>query len=288
MLQSNSPVGVRKSPLPDQDVQITSSVLTDADSFIHNVKISSKAAKHLTRTGHAELTEEIFNILNQDWLVYPQLRYRGPQILAGAILVEGTTAIILNTIESYSRDCLTDAHRAQRQLGSLSSFSERRGLYGYLNICLLNTADGQKLILGTRTCNLLVTSSMWLDKESVNLGLSTTHFAPSKKMHVFIDLESIHSVKSMLSNKRQASAQDMPLLYQMRQLRSKFHLLSTYTKCCASASITSRLELQPSTIWTLSDNDSPQHILSQDKVGSILFHMIAVAYLVKTESVRSQ
>ncbi|KAG0165829.1 hypothetical protein DFQ29_001312 [Apophysomyces sp. BC1021] len=277
MLQSNPPVGVWKSPLPDQDVQITPSTLTDADSFIHHMKTSSKAAKQLTRTGHTELTEELCNILNRDWLEYPQLRCCGPQILAGAILVEGTTAIILNTIESYSRDCLTDAHHEQRQLGSPSSFPERRGLYGYLNICLLNTADGQKLVLGTRTCNLLVTSSLRLDKESVNLGPSTTHFAPSEKTRVFVDLESIHSAKSMLPNKRQTSAQDMPLLYQMRQLRSKFHSLSTYTKCRASASIASRLELQPSTIWTLSDNDSPQHIPSQDKVGSILFRTIAVA-----------
>ncbi|KAG1139585.1 hypothetical protein G6F37_009342 [Rhizopus arrhizus] len=234
MLQSNSPVGVWKSPLPVQDVQITSSTLTDADSFIHHVKTSSKAAKQLTRTRHTELTEELCNILNRDWLEYP----------------------------SY---------------GSLSSFPESRGLYGYLNICLLNTADGQKLVLGTRTCNLLVTPSLRLDKESVNLGPSTTHFAPSEKTRVFVDLESIHSAKSMLSNKRQTSAQDMSLLYQMRQLRSKFHSLSTYTKCRASASITSRLELQPSTIWMLSDNDSPQHIPSQDKVDSFLFRTTAVA-----------
>ncbi|ORE02894.1 hypothetical protein BCV72DRAFT_188590, partial [Rhizopus microsporus var. microsporus] len=94
------------------------------------------------------------------------LRYCGSQILAGTILVEGTIATILNTIESYSRDFLTDAHHEQRQLGSPSSFPERRSLYGYLNTCLLNAADSQKLVLGTRTCNLLVTSSMRLDKES--------------------------------------------------------------------------------------------------------------------------
>ncbi|KAG1053178.1 hypothetical protein G6F43_004729 [Rhizopus delemar] len=88
----------------------------------------------------------------------------------------------------------------------------------------------------------------------------------------------MHSAKLMLPNKRQASAQDMPLLYQMRQLHSKFHSLSTYTKCRASTSIASRLELQPSTIWTLSDNDSPQHISTQDKVGSILFRAIVVAF----------
>lgn len=87
----------------------------------------------------------------------------------------------------------------------------------------------------------------------------------------------MHSAKLMLPNKRQTSAQDMPLLYQMRQLRSKFHSLSTYTKCRTSASIASRLELQSSTIWTLSSNDSPQHIPTQDKVGSILFRAIVVA-----------
>ncbi|ORE16425.1 hypothetical protein BCV71DRAFT_271801 [Rhizopus microsporus] len=57
---------------------------------------------------------------------------------------------------------------------------------------------------------------MRLDKESVKLGPSTTYFSSSKKTHVFVDLESIHSIKSMLSSKRHASAQGMPFLHQMR------------------------------------------------------------------------
>lgn len=50
------------------------------------------------------------DLLNRDWLEYPQMRYCTSQLLAGAILIEGLTAIIINVVEPYSRDTLLDAH----------------------------------------------------------------------------------------------------------------------------------------------------------------------------------
>lgn len=164
-------------------------------------------------------------------------------LLAGAILVEGSASILLHTIEPYGRDSSIDAHHERRLPGSPSSFPERQGPYGFLNICLLPTPDGQKLVLGSRSCNLLVTSSLRLDTHSVNIGHLTTHFTPSPQTRAFLDSHSVELTKRMLANESTNSAKTMPVLYQLRQVRSKFHSLSTYTKCRASSTFTSRLEL---------------------------------------------
>ncbi|KAF7720479.1 hypothetical protein EC973_008187, partial [Apophysomyces ossiformis] len=111
-------------------------------------------------------------------------------LLADAILDDGVNAILLNTVEPYSRDSLTDAHYDRRLSNSPSSFPDRK-----------------KLVLGTRSCNMLVTSSMRLDIRSVNLGLSTTHFLPSRNTRVFLDKESIDAVSLMLISDNLVSAQ---------------------------------------------------------------------------------
>lgn len=185
-------------------------------------------------------------------------------------------AILLNTIEPYARDTLLDAHHEKRLSGSSSSFPSISGPYGYLSICLLFTPDGQKLTLGTRTCNFLVTSSLRLDCMSVNIGPTTSHFAPFENTRVFLDSHSIELVKPKLSDPSINRSQTIPSLYLLKQVRSKFDHLSTYTLCRSSSTITSRLEFQPATIWTLSDQESNQAVMSQEKVGSLLFRAIAI------------
>lgn len=106
-------------------------------------------------------------------LIY-NIRYYGSQLLAGSILVQDQAAILLNTVEPYSRDSLLDAHYERRSSGSASSFPSVPSQYGYLSTLLLSTADGDKLVIGTRTCNFLIMSSIRLDKESVNLGAMTS------------------------------------------------------------------------------------------------------------------
>ncbi|KAG2206304.1 hypothetical protein INT47_007318 [Mucor saturninus] len=281
LLQESSDSGPWKKPATDIDP--TTGVPSykehcDSDYLIEHIKSKSQAAKKLSETCHEELTLEQSNILNQDWLEYPHLRYCGSQMLAGAILVEGPNSILLNTVEPYSRDPLLDAHYEKFTTGQ-STFPTSLGIYGFLSICLVDTQDGRKLIIGTRTCNFLITSSMRLDVHSINLGPSTTHFTPTKKTRLFLDKASLDIVKTMLQEETINKCQQMPILYQLRQLRSKFDCLSTYTKCRASSSFTSHPFLQPTTIWTLSSqNGSSSNLinLSQDKIGALIFRTLAV------------
>ncbi|CAO3591759.1 unnamed protein product [Absidia cylindrospora] len=274
LLQNQLATGFWRSPI--NDVSEKAADTPDAsDYLVHHIKNTSKAARALENTKHEEMTTQICNILNQDWLQYPQLRYCTSQLLAGAILVEKGMTIILNTVEPYARDTQLDAHHEKRFIGSVSSFPSAPGRYGYLSIRLLPSSDGQKLVLGTRTCNFLVTASLRLDTMSVNLGPTTSHFTPSENTKVFLDTHSIALAKSMLSDPSTSRSQTMPSLYLLKQVRSKFDHLSTYALCRSSSTIASRLELQPVTIWTHSDQDTNQAAMSQKRVGSLLFRELA-------------
>lgn len=187
--------------------------------------------------------DEMTGLLDRDWLQYLQMRYCTSQLLVVAILVEGSTSISINTVEPYSRDILLDAHHEQKLFDAATSFPSAPDRYGFLSICQLSTPDDFKLTIGSLTCSFLVTSSLRLDIISVNLGSVTTHFIPSPTIRLFLDVGSIAACKSELSNSTLSLAQMMPSMYLLKQARSKFDHLSTYTMCRSVLMITSQLEL---------------------------------------------
>ncbi|KAI9252165.1 hypothetical protein BY458DRAFT_589868 [Sporodiniella umbellata] len=288
IMLKNKSLGTWESPIDDPITATCSINQIDNMTLIEHIKTTSEAAKILSTTRHSELTEQQCNILNQDWLQYPQLRYCGSQLLAGSILVQDQAAILLNTIEPYSRDSLLDAHYERRSSRSASSFPSVPNQYGYFSILLLSTTDGDKLVIGTRTCNFLVTSSIRLDKQSVNLGSVTSHFMPTRSTKIFLDIHSVGLAMPLLNDPSVRCSQSMPSLYQLKQVRSKFDQTSTYTMCRASSAIASSLELQPSSIWTLSDQDSNNAVMSQEKIGSLMFRTIAIQVIKDGENATPQ
>ena len=226
------------------------------------------------------MTQTISNdVLNGDWNFHPVLRYASSLLLTGTILVDGVQALHINCVEPYSRDTMLDAHH-ERRFGGESSFPLRCGRYGFLRICNLQTVDGSKLVVGSSTSNFLITSSLRLDKESVEVGPSTKHFAASDDSRLFINSKSLGSVKEMIVNTTNHYAvnnsQQLPAMYLLKQVQSKFDCLSTYTMCRASSTATARLDMQPTSMWTLCDEDSTQKISSDKKLGSMVFKAIAL------------
>ncbi|CAO3660823.1 unnamed protein product [Rhizopus stolonifer] len=241
-------------------------LMTDGDNLIAHIKSTCKASRKLSTIYHIELSQKNVHILNQDWLEYPQLRFCGSQLLAGAIIIEKPTSMLVNTVEPYARDPLLDAHYERSP--TKSSFPTEPGIYGHIRICLLDLPDGKKLVLGTRMCNFLVTSSMRLP--------STTHFTPSNESRVSLDNNSIQFVSEMIENPDINECQVISALNQLRQVRSKFDCLSTYSKCRTSSSIASHPSFQPTIIWTLISQDNFAHKnLSQSRLSSLLFRTIA-------------
>ncbi|KAI9470856.1 MAG: hypothetical protein EXX96DRAFT_370898 [Benjaminiella poitrasii] len=75
-------------------------------------------------------------------------------------------------------------------------------------------------------------------------------------------------------------------LYQLRQVRSKFHCLSTYTQCRSFSSIARNIAFCPYTIWTLYEYDIPQKTNSQAKMISSIFQTIACSVIRNGPSAR--
>lgn len=95
----------------------------------------SLASKTLSVIAH----EEITNLLNQDEIEYRQLLYLTSQLSAGALLVEESISLLINTVEQFARDTITNAHYEKKLFGFSSSFPSVPSTYGYLSICLLQT-----------------------------------------------------------------------------------------------------------------------------------------------------
>ncbi|SAM05377.1 hypothetical protein [Absidia glauca] len=165
-------------------------------------------------------------------------------------------SLFIHSVGPYYRDSSTDAHFERRLTDSASSFPRESGLYGYLNVVLLPYTDSvTKLVIGTRTCNMLVTSSLRLDIESVNMGPGTTHFSPTSATRIFLDKESIELAAEILEGVNTSKSQVMPVIYQLEQVRSKFDHMSTYTLCRSSSRLASSLERQPASIWSLCEHE---------------------------------
>ncbi|ORX56379.1 hypothetical protein DM01DRAFT_1303887 [Hesseltinella vesiculosa] len=235
------------------------------------VQSSSKISLALASTTHVQITRLQVDYLNLGWLGQLHLWYMCSQLLAGAVLVEGSTAIMVLTLESYSRDSVLDVQCVN---GWLDNFTlpEIPGPHGLIKVCLLDAPDGRKLCIGTRASIFLVTGSIRLDTGSVNLGLSTHHFAPTRNTQIFLDRDSVARAQEILKEPSTTKCQALPSLYQLRHVVDRFDDLSTYTLCRASAPLATPLNNQPWSIWTLSDTDA---FATQDQRCSHLFHEIA-------------
>ncbi|KAF7727540.1 hypothetical protein EC973_007413 [Apophysomyces ossiformis] len=264
----------------DNDCNCAKGQSEDVDSNIFHLQQTSQISHYLKSEKYVELTTHVVDLLNEDWLLYPQLRYVTSSIFAGAIMIEGNTALLINCVEPYGRLKAVDAHYERRLQKDTSSFPEKAGKYGWLKIVSSSEEGGQKLKIGTRTCNLLVTSSVRIDNGSgyaPELGPFTRNFRPSEKTKTFLDSASLASGKEMLEDDECRRVDRGRFLFQLRQLRSKFHALSSYTMCRASSTFTPGMEMMPYTVWTLFDYDCGQSISSQEKIGSRLFQVLAAS-----------
>ncbi|GAB5590329.1 hypothetical protein Unana1_05229 [Umbelopsis nana] len=139
---------------------------------------------------------------------------------------------------------------------------------------------GQKLIGGTRTCNLLVTASVRIDHQSgypVEIGPFTVNFKSTPNTSTYLDSLSLEATKKLLQDDESFRVERGPLLPQFCQLQLKLQAMSTYTMCCSSSPIGPVMQTLPYTIWTLYDYDNSQATPSQEKIGSRLFQMVATA-----------
>lgn len=96
----------------------------------------------------------------------PQSKYCCAQLFAGAVLINESKkhGIIINCAEAYGRTRTVDAHREcfvnKKGRPAPSSLRPPRTLYNNVWPTTIEDGEGAKLVIGTKSCNILVSSSL--------------------------------------------------------------------------------------------------------------------------------
>ncbi|KAL4208310.1 hypothetical protein AB4K20DRAFT_1915692, partial [Rhizopus microsporus] len=209
---------------PYEDDSATNSLCINCSSQVHaelsNLFDTSSYSSLLKQQEYIPLADDICTLLNKDWQFYPQ--YFSATVFAGSIIsnTNNNQAIIINTVEMYGRTKTTDYH--------CESFGKLKN---------------SKLVIGTQVSNALVTSSICLDEKGFG----------SLTSKIFIDLIKI---RKGIEDPSTTHVSDIGIVFhQLRQVRTKFHLPSTYPLCRASGPITINHTCHPLSLFTLSEFD---------------------------------
>ncbi|CEP13964.1 hypothetical protein [Parasitella parasitica] len=209
-------------------------------------------------------------------------------LLEEAIFVEGGKALLVLGGEVYSRLPSLDAHyektsSTKRDI-SQSSLPHIDTRYQNVELCLIQNDNAKKLVLGTKTMNVLKTSSIRLESnQQVVVGASGSNgFIPSRNTRIFIEKCKLQGIEmTAKANMHLDGRSHQHLLYsfdehaQLRQLRSKFDRLSTYLCYRFSSKFTNDIRTRPWTIWTIADRSRNQDRDSSAVAASKLFKHIA-------------
>ncbi|KAI8070337.1 hypothetical protein BC940DRAFT_365932 [Gongronella butleri] len=239
---------------------------------------------------YIELTAELCDLANFDWRFHEHSKYVVAQLFAGGILFQSDTheAILMNTIEAYGRGKTLDAHREPsgivKGVPIHSSLPPPIGCrYKDVWPTIINSKDGKKLVIGTQTCNMLVTSSLRLDNKDQTrsrpcLGASAVNFdletkSTSMATMIFLDFESVIMAQKLARDVTAVGTSKIAYLHQLRQLNSKFDDASTYFLTRCSGPLTRSIKHQPLTVFTLADHGNTTN------AGAALMNMIGTAVL---------
>ncbi|CAO3687176.1 hypothetical protein G6F70_009115 [Rhizopus microsporus] len=254
---------------------------------LQNIIESSYMHGYLSGKKYFEMDDDTCKLLNSDWVFQPQMRFFCARVLAGAILVNRMTgeALLINTIEVYGRFRTIDSHyeRFNMKKNMLPPTSLPPNNTRYQNVCLttIRDSDGVKLLVGTKVFNGLVTSSIRIDKELFpEVGPTTSNFVLdneyARKVEIYIEETAWYDAKKLAEDESAQEVYSFNILYQLRQLRSKFHHYSTYFSCRGYSTDTNDHVMQPYTVWTYCNFDGQNDENSDGRIASKLFQDIAI------------
>lgn len=177
-------------------------------------------------------------------------------------------------------------------MAALSSLPPMDTKYYNTWMTTMGDTDGSKLVVGTKTLNALIASSLRIDsvhQASIRRVISYFDLNNSTALMtlVFLDNESIEKANLLAGDPNATKINRFDLHYQLRQLRSKFEYPSTYLLCRASSMFVNDLRSQPYTIFTLYELSNTGRD-SAAKIASKLFNYIANLMLSSTDPTLSK
>lgn len=236
--------------------------------YLHNAVTAGSyhVKKYVMSQKYVELTKDMCNFLNEDWSIFKSMRYTCTRCLAGSIIIDvySGRALLANCIEVYGRRrTLDDVHREsfQSKLGgsSFSSIPPVNTKYQNVYPTTISDSDGTKLIIGTKTFNALITSSIRLGIEAGpevgpnTVAIDLSKSSAGKNDMIYIKESAWIEASEIAKNNNTTYITSFDYIYQLRQLRTRFHQLSTYFMCRSSNEIVDNLTTRPYTIYTLAD-----------------------------------
>ncbi|KAF9321738.1 hypothetical protein BGZ91_004470 [Linnemannia elongata] len=279
-----SPVTPQKRKL-DNDETYPNCSPAPTPGLEHLLSSSPYAARLATRS-YVELSDEICELLNRDWYFSPHLRYASAVILAGCLLVNSKNgqAVIANTVEAYGRQKTVDIHRepfvVQKGHPATASLPPSiKTSYRKVWPVTVPTIVGKRLIIGTKSFDALITLSLRFDKVvHPCIGASTPSLVLTDASHslatkIFLDTEHLEIGLEMAESKDTWSISSSDLLYQLRQVKTKFFDASTFYLCRASSFFADNHPCRPYTIFNLASFDRAH--AGDGIAASNLFHTVA-------------
>jgi hypothetical protein len=156
-------------------------------------------------------------------------------LLAGSLLIntERKIGILINEVEVYGRREVDDCHR--EQLGLIKGFSMETSMpstfgedaYKDVHPVVVSPREGggKRLVIGTRKCDVLVTSCLRLDQKSISVG-GETHIFPigeqdARRLKIYLDTERVKEARQFLEMSPRDVLKTLSV-ENLRQLRSRF------------------------------------------------------------------
>ncbi|KAK3812092.1 MAG: hypothetical protein J3Q66DRAFT_286211 [Benniella sp.] len=225
-------------------------------------------AKILGKRRYEELSKEGIDNLNLNWTRYPEAPQVAGHMLAGAILYNAKTGkgILVNEVEVYGRGRMNDCH--QEQSGMVKGVSKQTSVPSTLGddhyegvrpVTLLGKDSAHRLVIGTATCSILVTSCLRLgkrDKAPVSVGADTLNFeipeSEVEHIRIFLDCQQAEVAKHMVGKSISEIIKNMGM-QSLRQLQTKFDELDTYNRSRFSGPLTATIRFQPRTVFTFAN-----------------------------------
>lgn len=220
------------------------------------------------------------------------LAYYCTRIFEGAILVNHGQCLLVNCTEIYPRLPCLDGHferfKQVHQRSPASSIPEDDAQYPDVQVCVMENDNTNKLVIGTKSFNALLTSTIRLDVDHIpTIGASSINgFSPTKTTRIYLDQRVVKMLNEWVEKKKieknaGTALVNYPLcvfdeLTQLRQVRPKFNDPSTYQFLRRYSSVTNDLRLRPITVWTLADTSPTNDTTSDGRTASLLFRTIAI------------
>ncbi|KAI8063054.1 hypothetical protein BDF21DRAFT_389426 [Thamnidium elegans] len=226
--------------------------VTIDDEYLEYMILTRKInTKPLLNNTFKEINDVQLSIINQDWNGNEYFCAVCAQMLAGCILVNNDEVLFVNCIEIYNRFRHLDTH-AERHSIQKSSLPDGTELYDGLKICNMDSDSSHKLVLGSHVISALVTSSLRLDLDQPKpeLGPSTHSFHPTQNTRLFLSAYSLHKSDNLLKMKS-TQINTFDKYAQLKQIRSKYTVPSTYRLSRCSLRITDNNFSRPYTVFTV-------------------------------------